>query len=460
MTLNTNLKAKLEKLRANEALTARLTDKTARAVLDWAEQHIQADPERFEAFIAAVRAANRAGAKTPAHALQIAQQSLAQFMALQVNAPPTATRPATKATRPAPTQRRASTPQVSSKSTPPQAGGVLVQMPAGYTGLGAWYRVFFTKPFYPETPENRFGGLDEQLAVDIASAKHSVDIAAFEIDLRSVADALIFAHNRGVRIRIVSDTDSYEETPEAKQIKQQLEGAGIAVSMDTRSDFMHNKIIIIDGLTVWTGSWNLTYNCTFRNNNNTLRFQVPRLAENYQYRFEELIAGRMGSEADKFVPNPFVTVNGAAIENYFSPDGDSAMAIEARLAHAQQSIKVMAYSFTADAQADLLVQKHTAGLLVQVVMEDRNATGTGSEYQKLKDAGIDVLTDGNCYCMHHKVYIIDGQTVIMGSYNFSASAEEDNDENMLIIDDPSLAFYFSGEFNRVFDQALNGECSE
>jgi phosphatidylserine/phosphatidylglycerophosphate/cardiolipin synthase-like enzyme len=61
--------------------------------------------------------------------------------------------------------------------------------------------------------------------------------------------------------------------------------------------------------------------------------------------------------------------------------------------------------------------------------------------------------------MHHKVYIIDDRTVIAGSYNFTASAEEDNDENLLIIDDPALAAAYTEEFNRVFDYARNGACS-
>ena len=51
---------------------------------------------------------------------------------------------------------------------------------------------------------------------------------------------------------------------------------------------------------------------------------------------------------------------------------------------------------------------------------------------------LDVRLDGNRYLMHHKVFVIDETTVIMGSFNFTENAEHDNDENMLVIDDPSL----------------------
>ena len=58
---------------------------------------------------------------------------------------------------------------------------------------------------------------------------------------------------------------------------------------------------------------------------------------------------------------------------------------------------------------------------------------------KLREAGLDVRLDGNPANMHHKVFIIDGHIVITGSYNFSRSAEERNDENTLIIHDPAIA---------------------
>ncbi|MCL6441703.1 MAG: FAM83 family protein, partial [Thermoleophilum sp.] len=65
---------------------------------------------------------------------------------------------------------------------------------------------------------------------------------------------------------------------------------------------------------------------------------------------------------------------------------------------------------------------------------------------------VDVLQDGNRYLMHHKVIIIDERTVVFGSYNFSASAQENN-ENCLIVDSPELARQFVAEFNRVYDKA-------
>lgn len=341
-----------------------------------------------------------------------------------------------------------------SPSAPP---GSPIELPATYSGSGSWYTIYFTKPFYPEKPEDRVGGIDAALVADLDAASRSIEAAVFDIDLQSVVDALVRAKKRGVNVRVVADNDANQESDLFASAIQQLKAAGIPLKLDERDAFMHNKFVVIDGNTVWTGSWNWTINDTYRNDNNALRFAVPALAENYQKRFEFLFGDR--ARADKVVPNPLVTVaNGVRIENYFSPTGGAQKAIEDRLEKAQKNIRVMAFSFTADNQAKILVSKTKAGLQVQAVTESRNNEGSGAVYSTLKRGKIDILPDGNCYILHNKIYIIDDQTVITGSYNFTAAAERSNDENLLIIDDPSLAAFYNREFDRVYAQAQNPKC--
>ena len=52
--------------------------------------------------------------------------------------------------------------------------------------------------------------------------------------------------------------------------------------------------------------------------------------------------------------------------------------------------------------------------------------------------------------MHHKVIVIDRETVIFGSFNFSDSANSRNDENLLIVHDATFVEYFIEEFNTVW----------
>ena len=55
--------------------------------------------------------------------------------------------------------------------------------------------------------------------------------------------------------------------------------------------------------------------------------------------------------------------------------------------------------------------------------------------------------------MHHKVFVIDGKIVAFGSYNFSKSAEEKNDEDLIVVYSGPIAQQFIEEFYRVWNQA-------
>jgi len=68
---------------------------------------------------------------------------------------------------------------------------------------------------------------------------------------------------------------------------------------------------------------------------------------------------------------------------------------------------------------------------------------------------LDVLLDGNPWNLHHKVIVIDDRVSIFGSFNFSSSADRENDENVLIVDDVGLARAFEDEYQRVRALAVN-----
>jgi phosphatidylserine/phosphatidylglycerophosphate/cardiolipin synthase-like enzyme len=121
---------------------------------------------------------------------------------------------------------------------------------------------------------------------------------------------------------------------------------------------------------------------------------------------------------------------------------------------AQDSIDFMAFSFTSDKLRDAILAQSEAGLTISGVMEaDQVKSNAGTEYDPFKQAGLDVLLDGNEGQMHHKVIIIDKSIVVLGSYNFTNSAETKNDENLLVIYNKDIAAQFIKEFQRVYKQA-------
>jgi phosphatidylserine/phosphatidylglycerophosphate/cardiolipin synthase-like enzyme len=232
---------------------------------------------------------------------------------------------------------------------------------------------------------------------------------------------------------------------------------------------MHDKFVVIDGQWVWTGSWNMTENGAYRNNNNAVLIGSTALAENYTAEFEEMFAGQFGPTSPASTPNPHIAITvetgdgeggqerQVEVENYFAPEDEVAAQIIAQIAGAQSRIRFMAFTFTSDEIAEAMLEQARAGVVVQGVMEERNAGREYSEYERLRAEVHDVLPDGNPYIMHHKVIIIDDTTVILGSYNFTANAEENNDENLLIIHDPEVAALFVAEFGRVYEQARTAD---
>jgi phosphatidylserine/phosphatidylglycerophosphate/cardiolipin synthase-like enzyme len=319
---------------------------------------------------------------------------------------------------------------------------------------GAYYSVYFTDPQYPDEGPHT-GGIDQYLVALIDNAQVSIDAAFFELNLQSVTDALIAAHRRGVRVRIVYDNEHTEDDPQT----QQLLDAGIPGTPDERSAFMHNKFVVIDGQIVWTGSWNLTENGTYRNNNNAIVIHSPELAANYTAEFEEMFNGAFGPSSPASTPYPRISIGSVVIETYFAPEDDVTPHIVDAIASANTSIHFMAFSFTDDAIGAAMLDRMASGVQVAGIFETRGADTEYSECAGLLEAGADVRLDGNPYTFHHKVIIIDSEIVIVGSFNFSENAAESNDENLLIIHDPAVAAIYEAEFNRRMAEAtvLSGD---
>jgi phosphatidylserine/phosphatidylglycerophosphate/cardiolipin synthase-like enzyme len=217
---------------------------------------------------------------------------------------------------------------------------------------------------------------------------------------------------------------------------------------------MHNKFIVLDHAVVWTGSWNLTINDTFRNNNNMLRLADEQLADNYTRKFQLLFAGKGGPGHPVELSTSVVNLAGYRIKTTFAPDNDITGEVVQAIKDARQSIDILAFTFTSDRIGDALLAARKRGVKIRVVIESRNASGTGSEYKRFKTNKLDVRQDGNCYVMHDKVIIIDGHEVITGSFNWTRQAQEQNDENALFIDNDGLAQHYANEFTNIYAQAV------
>jgi phosphatidylserine/phosphatidylglycerophosphate/cardiolipin synthase-like enzyme len=274
-------------------------------------------------------------------------------------------------------------------------------------------------------------------------------MAMYHLDLWSVRDALIRAHRRGVQVQVVTD-DAYKEELEI----QSLVDAGIVVIDDGRPGIMHHKFVIIDRNEVWTGSMNMTVNGAYRNDNHLIWIGSKEVAEDFTREFDEMfLEDRFGALSVANTPHPKVDFGDVTIEIAFSPDDGVLSRIIEQMRNAERSVEVLAYALTTDLVGETLFDLYQRGVSVRGVVETSQAQASGSETPRLRQAGMDIRLDGNPENMHHKVIILDGRTVILGSYNFTRSAEEKNDENILIVHNPALAAQFLIEFERIYEMA-------
>lgn len=318
------------------------------------------------------------------------------------------------------------------------------------------FPVYFTSPVRPYNGQ-KIGGIEDNLIKMIDGAKKSVHLAVFEFDLEDVAQALIRAKARGVEVRVVHDDEHTAPDPQIGE----LEKAGITAVPDKRSAYMHDKFFVIDSYCVWTGSFNLSVNAAFKNNENAVMICDSGLADNYETEFFEMFNGSFGPKSPANTPHPELLVNGVMIENYFAPEDEVMPKVISTVAMSKVSVHFMAFSFTDDNLANSMIDLMGRGVEVSGIFESKGANTDSSTCTSLLAHKAKIGLDGNPYTFHHKVIIIDGQIVIFGSFNFTANANEQNDENLLIVHSPALAQKFEQEFQSRWAESkppVNGEC--
>ncbi len=131
-------------------------------------------------------------------------------------------------------------------------------------------------------------------------------------------------------------------------------------------------------------------------------------------------------------------VDHANIQVRFSPDGACNRLIIQAIQAAKASILVQAYYFTSAPIADALVDAHTKGVAVKMLVDRSQLTVKCSKIAQALAAGIPVAVDQVPGIAHNKVMIIDDETVITGSFNWTDAAEKRNAENILLIQDKHI----------------------
>jgi phosphatidylserine/phosphatidylglycerophosphate/cardiolipin synthase-like enzyme len=141
------------------------------------------------------------------------------------------------------------------------------------------------------------------------------------------------------------------------------------------------------------------------------------------------------------------TLNDSQTQVCFSPGGGCTEEIVDQIDNAKSEILIQAYSFTSAPIAKALVNAHKKGIHVEIILDKSNKSKKYSAGDFTAHMGVATYIDSKHAIAHNKIIIIDKETVITGSFNFTKAAEEKNAENLLIIRNKKLAEIYIDNWN-------------
>ncbi|MBK8493369.1 MAG: hypothetical protein IPL49_21440 [Saprospirales bacterium] len=309
-----------------------------------------------------------------------------------------------------------------------------------------------------------YQALEAAMLARIDAAKESIDVAVYNANITDWIDALKAAHSRGVQIRYI-----FEDQSTNSALSGSLPFPIMAGNADA---LMHNKFLVIDAelpdeAYVITGSMNWTSSGWKTDFNNQLIIQDQALARAYRTEFEEMWGSsglmpniqtsRYGPAKLENTPSVF-KIGGRVVESFFTPSQRLVPLLVDRIGSAETDLECGLFILTRDELAAAVKDAWFDGVDVRVIIEDANISG--SDFNFLLSQGVPVQAHKDYGLFHHKYAIIDADLpdsdpmVITGSYNWTAAATNENDENLLIIHDATIANLFLQEFEARWEEVV------
>lgn len=326
-------------------------------------------------------------------------------------------------------------------------------------------RVYFNQDTDPSVSMGLFPYGTSPLAVKdaiierIDLAQNTIDLAIYNINDMDIVNALNEAVIRGVNVRVVADDGASNAG---------LQGnLNFEVLFGNSNGLMHNKFLSIDAdspLDAWVvmGSMNFSEQNIFDDFNNVIIFQDQAVAKAYRIEFEEMWGGsglspnpsnaKFGSDKVDNTPHLF-KVGDTYLELYFAPSDRVLDRIDEALATTDNDLSMALLLITQNRLRDRIINLNDGSRWIRGIVESINLVG--SDFQALVNDGVDMVHHDETYDIHHKYAIVDyyynevgSPMVINGSYNWSAAAEEKNDENTIIWHSYNIANLFMQEFEQ------------
>jgi len=300
----------------------------------------------------------------------------------------------------------------------------------------------------------------------IQEAKQKIDIAQFTFSRKEIEQALIAAHQRGVKIRLALDWGQKKGDNPANRLKD----AGLDVRfirgkpVNDYYGLMHAKFMLVDNQKVLHGSnnWSST-GTSFNNENTVLIHSSPEdpLVMSFDCAFETI----WKSFETIWEQNPPDMRACSTDEVVFTPSSAPIKMLKNHIRHAQRSIDVMMHHFLFGDLVKELAKAAENGVRVRVVVNvvDQEEA-SGKHWARLFAAGGQIRfkqTNPDLYqIMHNKLAIIDNTILLNGSGNWSGSAFFNNFEFYIVNNIPLVVKPFREMFRQVWSWSLSAESLE
>jgi phosphatidylserine/phosphatidylglycerophosphate/cardiolipin synthase-like enzyme len=317
---------------------------------------------------------------------------------------------------------------------------------------------------------NIAGDLTGQLRSFIATTKSSLDCAIYDLRAPEILTALRDVADAGKTLRLAYDggqkrTGGLMADPKPSGTAHAIAAAGLAkfatpVHMTGRH-LMHDKFLVRDGRSVWTGSANFTVGGLELQDNNCLVLDSAKLAAIYKTIFKDLITAPL-KPASKSAQQP-LPIGSITFTPYFAPDtGEGVDQLSVRLLEKANKLRLMFFLMSDPDILGALARFKKRGADIKGIY-DKNGMNDVRRFSKQPQASFWFQNDKRFVAapshafsanrendfMHNKTMIIDDKIVITGSYNFSENAEA-NDENLLLIESRDVATAYNGYFDVLY----------
>ncbi|MDQ3335580.1 MAG: phospholipase D-like domain-containing protein [Myxococcota bacterium] len=284
-------------------------------------------------------------------------------------------------------------------------------------------------------------------------AQTKVDIANYTFSVRGIEDAVLRAKTRGVAVRVAMDKGQAM----GDTVATRLLAAGVEVKFvaggGSPAGLQHAKFMLVDDLTVATGSNNWSSTGTTINEESTI---VIRSIDG-----DPILGGFTCHFKAIWNAKPQEAGACSNAEAAFSPSTQPIKMLKEELARATKSIDVLMHHLVFDDLVKELAKAAERGVKVRVIVNatDR-AEHAGAAWTRLLAAGAQLRykqTNGDLFqIMHHKLAVIDDRVVVNGSGNWSGSAFFKNFENYVRYRDPRIARPYRALYDRLWQWSLTG----